>query len=440
MDFVGYRGGLFLIFTLMILLVLNLSAWWIYLSISQQLESIFNRSLMETAQLAAESLSRDPLTFIDHPSRNTIEYLNLQTHLLKLKASGQFHNLYLIDSSFKNRAGIYPDFKIGDRNGLLILDQPYLEQARIGQIAITPHVETENLFLKTLYCPITGSSQNVEVILVAKANVEFLKPKRTIRNTLIVITGFCAVVVILFALVYWQSLRALQKMETKIIHNERLAILGQLAAGIAHELRNPLGIIEQTMTVLRRRYEKEPDELMDYIPAEVSRMNRLINEFLSLARESVLEIEPADLSDVLERTLNLLDYRLREGKIELRKDYPMLLSVSIDPDKMQQVFLNLCMNAIESMPSGGELMVRANTTHSEEELCITVEDNGQGLSEKELDQIFDPFYTTKKDGTGLGLSVARQIVSQHDGRLEVESTPGQGTRFKVYLKTKGQGS
>ncbi len=351
-----------------------------------------------------------------------------------LAKAGHFTDLFLLDPTFRNLAGIYPDFRIGQVDGLLVLDRELLEQARLGETALTPAVETGGLYLKTAYAPVYGPSQTVEAILVAKADVEFLKPKLAIRNTLIAVTALAGLIVLLVAFGYWQSLCALQRNEAQIAHNERLASLGQLAAGIAHELRNPLSIIEQATTVLRRRYEKEPDEIFEYIPAEVARMDRIISEFLDLARERPLEIGLADLISVLERTLGLLEPRLRQGHIELTKAYPDSLPVALDVDKMQQVFLNLCINAVEAMPDGGRLTIHAGAGRTPGWVELRVEDTGRGMRAEQIPRAVDPFYTTKPNGTGLGLSVARQIVAQHGGHMEIESTPGKGTRITVSLR------
>ncbi len=428
------QSGLLVVFTLLILLLLNVSVWWIYWSIGGNLDKIFSRSLQESAELAALSLSQDPGVGLPAPSENSPEYLSLQAHLIRLQQAGNFNDLFLIDPAFRNLAGLYPDFKIGEVDGLLVLDQEALEQARLGRAALTPAVETEGLYLKTAYAPVYGPAQSVEAILVAKADVEFLKPKIAIRNTLAIITALTGLVVLLLAFAYWRSLRALQRTEAQIAHSERLAGLGQLAAGIAHELRNPLGIIEQTMTVLRRRYEKQPDEVFEYIPSEVARMNRIITEFLDLARERPLEIAPADLAAVLDRILGLLDHRIRKHHIELQKAYPEAIPLEIDTDKMQQVVLNVCMNAVEAMPEGGRLTVRAETQAEPDWICVIVEDTGSGMNREQVREAFDPFHTTKPNGTGLGLSVARQIVDQHGGRIEIESKPGAGTRVSIFLR------
>ena len=422
-------------FTLLILLLYNGSAWWIYLRVEGYLDSIFQRSLEESSEIAALAVARSVDLAQLVPEENSLSYIETQTLLARLQQAGNFTDLFLIDPAYRNLVGVYSDFRPGQVDGLLTLDRAYLNQASLGRPALTPVVETGGLFLRTAYVPVFGQNQTIKAILVAKADVEFLKPKIAIRNMLAAITVASGLIILALAFVYARWMRALQRAEARIVHNERLAGLGQLAAGIAHELRNPLGIIEQTMTVLRRRYEKEQDELFDYIPGEVERMNGIITQFLDSARESPLEIVPNDLAVVLDRTLALLDPRLQKGGVELQKAYPGSVPVAMDPNKMQQVFLNLCINAIEAMPDGGLLKVRVAPDSDAAWLCVTVEDTGEGLSEVDVERVFDPFYTTKSSGTGLGLWVADQIVRRHGGRIEAEGAGGRGTRMRVFLRT-----
>jgi signal transduction histidine kinase len=290
------QSGLLVLFTLLVLLIFNGSAWWTYLKVGRYLDDIFSRSLRESAELAAQALGRDPDVGRMPPGPNSLEYIGRQSRLIALQESGNFNDLFLIDPSYRNLAGVYPDFRPGAVDGLLALDHTWIEQARSGRTALTPVTHTGGLFLKTAYVPVTGPDGSVEAILVAKANVEFLKPKIAIRNTLAVITALNGLVVILLALAYAGFLRSLQRAEARIVHGERLASLGQMAAGIAHELRNPLNIIEQTMTLLRRRYDKEQDPLFEYVPGEVTRMNDIITQFLDLSRETPFEKAPGNLA------------------------------------------------------------------------------------------------------------------------------------------------
>jgi signal transduction histidine kinase len=428
------HGGLLALFTLLILLVLNLSAWWIYWKISRHLDEIFTRSLEESAQLAAIAIANRPAMFLPAPHENSVEYLEQQTFLLQLQAAGSFNDLYLTDPELRNIAGIFSDFQIGRVGGLLALDREYIEKALRGETALTPGEEFEGLLLRTAYTPIPGPLGQVEGLLVVKANVEYHKPKKAVRNTLIIISIMNAVLIVVFALVYWKTLRALRRTEARIVQNDRLASLGQLAAGIAHELRNPLNIIEQTVTVLRRRYEKEPDELFEYIPDEITRMNSIITQFLDSARETPLDRRASNLADVLERTLSLLNHRIKESEVKVETAIPGKIPADIDPGKMQQVFLNLCLNALEALPEKNpELKISVEINKPSGHISITVADNGRGMNPRQIDRIFDPFYTNKEGGAGLGLWVTDRIVHQHEGRIDVVSTPGAGTRMTVIL-------
>lgn len=425
-------------FALLVILILNAGAWWVYLEIGGYMERVFARSLKDAASLAAVSLSQGPDPMVaSAEGPNSLSYLEIQNELERIREAGNFTDVFLIDTQGRNLVGLHPQFETGAAEGLTVLNPVVLEKAQRGRTALTETVQEQGLYFRAAFAPVTSFIDEPEAILVARADVEYMEPLRAVRNALIAATLLVAFLVAALAYGYGRTLKAIQRSEEKLIENERLASLGRMAAGIAHELRNPLGIIEQTMTVLRRRYEKQPDEIFDYIPSEVSRMNRIVTEFLDLARQSPLEVGPANLSSVIDRTLNLLEYKLRSARVEVKKDYPENCLSLIDPEKIQQVFLNLCLNAIEATEEGGALHVSATESRNGA-VCVSFSDTGKGMSQEEVARAFDPFYTAKDGGTGLGLSVARQIVAQHGGSIEVESTPGKGTTMRVYLPSGGE--
>jgi signal transduction histidine kinase len=426
------QSALLILFTFLVLVVLNLSAWWIYLRVGTDLEQIFSRSLKESSQLAAQALA--PAIDLNFPPESTAspEFIRLQSFLMDIRAVGNYNDVFLIDPAFRTIAGVFDDAPTGQIDGVLIPDLPLLEQARQGRTTLTSCVYTGGLFLQTAFSPVYGPGGRMAGILVLKADVGYMRPRLAIRNSLIGVTALSALGVVILALGYGRMMRQLQRSEERIVQNERLAGLGQLAAGIAHELRNPLNIIEQTVTVLRRRYEKEPDELFDYIPDEVARMNRIITQFLDSSRETPVQKRPGDLAPVLERTLSLLEVQMGKSRVQLEKAWPDSLPTCFDPDRIQQVLLNLCMNALEAMPEGGSLKVTAAVA-ARSEIRIEVEDTGQGMPPDIQARIFDPFYTQKPSGTGLGLWVVQRIIQDHAGRIEVQSTPGRGTRITLYL-------
>jgi signal transduction histidine kinase len=215
---------------------------------------------------------------------------------------------------------------------------------------------------------------------------------------------------------------------------ERLFALGQLSAGLAHEVRNPLASIAGAAGILRRNLRMDPRdaECLEIITKECKRLNGLLTEFLDFARPRTPKYQTTDFGMVVDSVMELATHAVGKSPVRLRKDIaPNLAPVECDPELMKQVLLNLIINAIQATTGVGEVLVTAGLRN--DRLLIEVKDEGCGISGADRDRIFDPFFTTKENGTGLGLSVGHQIVEQHGGILTAEANPGRGTTFSVSL-------
>jgi len=228
--------------------------------------------------------------------------------------------------------------------------------------------------------------------------------------------------------------RELQENFERMKRAERLYALGQLSAGLAHEIRNPLAGIEGSVTVLQSEPQSEERrrEFLEIIQKECRRLNRLLTNFLDFAKPRPPQIQPADVAALLDSTISLAEHAVERKPIVLRKDLAAKIpAVECDVEQIKQVLLNLTMNAIQAMPDGGEVVLSAS--EREGFLHIQVADQGSGIDPRDRDRIFDPFFTTRNEGTGLGLSVAHQIVGEHGGILSVEPREGRGSTFVVIL-------
>jgi two-component system sensor histidine kinase HydH len=231
-----------------------------------------------------------------------------------------------------------------------------------------------------------------------------------------------------------QDLSEVKKLEEELKRNERLAALGEMAAGVAHELRNPLSSIKGLAVLLKSRFADSSSdrEAADILVGEVERLNRSISELLNYARPDHLEKEKVSLNEILQKAISLIRVDADATGVEIRTEFcPPPDFVHADQDKLSQVFLNLFLNAIQAMKNGGTLKVA--TSHDQEQGLCRVEDSGCGIDAKLLPKIFDPYVTTKSGGTGLGLAMSVKIIEEHDGRIDISSTPGQGTTVGVLL-------
>lgn len=215
---------------------------------------------------------------------------------------------------------------------------------------------------------------------------------------------------------------------------ERLSALGQLSAGLAHEIRNPLASIEGAATVLQGApdCEQRRSEFLQIIQKECRRLDRLLTNFLEFARPRPPAFMSTDIGLVLDSVIVLAGHALSPGCITLSKQLSDNMPViDCDAEQLKQVMLNLTLNAIQAMPHGGQITLSAGVEHRQ--AVIQVVDEGLGIRPDHLDRIFDPFFTTKANGTGLGLAVAHQIVQQHGGSVVARRNPSEGMTFAIML-------
>jgi signal transduction histidine kinase len=231
---------------------------------------------------------------------------------------------------------------------------------------------------------------------------------------------------------------ALQEREQRLIRSERLAAIGRMAAHIAHEVRNPLSSIGLNAELLEEELQQKPDgaKLCRAIQHEVDRLNALTQEYLRFARLPQPKLERQDLRPIL---VSLLDFMREDARsrgvavvAELADPLPPL---PVDEGQLRQALLNLCRNALEAMSGGGTLTVRAAVAG--DRLEIAVRDTGSGIAPEHLARVFEPFFSTKEHGTGLGLALTQHIVAAHGGTIAIDSTPGHGTEFRVRLPLAG---
>jgi signal transduction histidine kinase len=221
---------------------------------------------------------------------------------------------------------------------------------------------------------------------------------------------------------------------TQMSRAEHLATLGELAAGLAHEIRNPLSGIAGVIEIIGRDLpEGSPGrEVLKEVQHEVLHIKRILSELLDYARPKAPEIKPADLNSTAEYAVNLARQQALSRPIEIiLEEEPELPPVEHDPAQMQQVLLNLLLNALQAIDGAGRIRVQV-LSHDNQAL-VSVTDTGRGIAPEHLASIFRPFFTTKGQGTGLGLSLARRVIEDHAGKIEVTSQAGQGTQFLIWL-------
>jgi two-component system sensor histidine kinase HydH len=229
--------------------------------------------------------------------------------------------------------------------------------------------------------------------------------------------------------------RNLQEAEAAMRRSERLAALGQLSAGLAHELRNPLGTMKASAEMLAKQVEPGNEvarEMAGFISSEVDRTNSLVTRFLDFARPLALRLEQTDLGQMIDRAVADVEKHVPPLDVVIYKNYsPEIPPFYLDGQLMERVLYNLLLNAAQASRPGGSITVKTRQVDGAVEIAVI--DRGAGIEPKHLENIFNPFFTTKSNGVGLGLAIVSKIVDEHGGKIAVESEPGSGSVFRVLL-------
>jgi two-component system NtrC family sensor kinase len=248
-----------------------------------------------------------------------------------------------------------------------------------------------------------------------------------------------------------EKTQELEQIQAHLIQMEKMASLGKLSATVAHELNNPLGGILTYAKLLQKRLASPnltPEQLastqqdLSIIAEETTRCGNIVKNLLLFSRRQMGEFAIVDLHEILDRCVQLVDHHLQLNNIKLVKAYQKgKVEVMCDKDQMQQAFLAILVNAVEAMPGGGTLTIKTSFDSDKNKVKIDIQDTGSGISPKDLPHIFEPFYTTKKEGkgVGLGLSVCYGIIERHEGKISVQSVVGKGSTFTIELPTHSLG-
>jgi two-component system NtrC family sensor kinase len=234
------------------------------------------------------------------------------------------------------------------------------------------------------------------------------------------------------------DIERLRELNGHLIRAEKLAATGTLAAGVAHEVNNPLASISSLVQILQAKpgADTESREMFRLISTQIERISRVLKDLMEFARVRPASRIDTEINDLMKSSIRLASFDKAFALLSVKTSFDTdLPRVKADADQVQQVFLNLLFNARDAMPDGGNLTITTRRTKGPEGIAITFEDNGSGIAPEDLPRVFDPFFTTKfsRNGTGLGLAICYGIIAAHGGRITINSSPGNGTKIDVVL-------
>jgi len=426
-----------IIFTVLLLFAFNLGSWLFLKHMDNYLEQELEKRLTSVARLAENMIRKRYVDNLLSWFETDCNFDNIKPVLNLLVDLGELQAAFLIDQNFQVLAEGGREFPLEQSRTYLQQDSVAIENAWQGEISASPiHVVEGNRF-KNVYAPLRDLSLDVVALLVLEANADFFEILGLFKRGLIVGGLVSLGLIIIFSFFISWMVTLLIRTQESLKQSEKLAAMGQMAASMAHEIRNPLGIIKSTADVLNEKYAaaSESDELFEYISDEVMRLNYLVNNFLSFAREPKLNPKLADLNQIIKKAVSAIEREIQDQEIEVSiHNAEQLEPFIFDEGAIHQVLFNLMINSIQAIEQKGkiEIGLKEVTLKSQPFAELSVSDNGLGI-EGNLSKLFEPFYSTKSSGSGLGLTISKQIIEKHGGWIEVESQSNEGATFRLFL-------
>ncbi len=267
--------------------------------------------------------------------------------------------------------------------------------------------------------------ENIEVLLEREDNTSVVRIDIYPLSFEDVLKGYVIII---------DDITQLKRLHTQLVRNEKLTALGELSAGIAHEIRNPLGIIKAIEQTMKKELSGNPEAVkeLDIIDEEIERANRVVKGLMEFGKPSKQELLVCTLNSIIDEVLTITNKYIDQHNVRVDVIRENFTEIIVDKDQMKQAFINIIFNAVQSMPDGGNLVITTSRLNDNYVKAV-FSDTGIGIEDDNLERIFNPFFTTKADGTGLGLSLVQRIIEEHGGMVNVSSQRNEGTKFELLL-------
>ncbi len=422
-----HKPILYAIIFLGIAVLMGLNLWgYVFLNrLEREILSQLNAQFKHMQQIATRLFNGEELEAI-HPGDETRPgVLYYQQLLWEIKQNSGLNDILILTLDGRILIDHRVDFTIGETHPRFPTNSARFLQALEGEYPEPERIAFDGNFYLIGYTPIFNTLYgNVSAVLVAEMPTHFFATLQFFRRGLLLLGVGAMGLILIFSAVIVLAIRQLLHTESQLQEQRRLAELGQMSAMVAHEIRNPLSIIKGTAEVLQRQYASEKNEMFNFIPEEIDRLNRLVNEFLQFARRTRL-IPKKTVPDAL---IQQLVQQLDDPRIQFSAG-ARNLSLQFDVDAFKQILLNVISNAQKAIPEN-EGCIYIQTQHypgRRPRYVIRIQDNGPGMDRETLAHIFDPFFSKSATGSGLGMTITRRLMEQMGGQIQVDSTPGKGT-------------
>ncbi len=424
-----------IVFTALVLAAFNAGWWWYYHSITLYLEQQLSQRLQGVAATAALHVSADDVEalLID----NLDVYAEILLYLDSVAAIDSLSEASVIDLDFNYLVTTREDIS---HEGYLLsqLNFDSLNQAISGRPTASALYDADGTYLKSAYAPLYNLDDDVAALLVVEAGAGYFELMGNLRRNLIALAGGSAGVVIILLILYIIYNRHMATAEEKLFQASSQAALGRMVAVVSHEIKNPMMIIRAAGERIEKKY-KDPEAA--FIVEEVARLDKIVSGYLSFARgDASVSLDRVDLDALCRKIVTEFKPQFDEKAVSLHysggKNLPI---ITADRVGLRQVIINLLLNAFHAVTSEehkkSEKTVSMETATAGDKVVIRVSDNGPGIKASQRERLFEPFYTTKTQGSGLGLYLCRRITEQHHGNIRITDNIEGMTAFEVSLPT-----
>ncbi len=419
--------------SIVVLILLNFWGWFFVSNLESRMLTRLQTQGQKNAALYARLISEKvneavlestDFTASDVFTLNEIQILPVIDLMIQFRDAAALNALSIV--SLDQAEALYP--VSASRSVTMPINESLFQESSLRGETASERRLIDGQYFIIAYAPLLDLEDIPQAVLYVETPAEIFQEIDFFRQTLLYmgITGL--LLIVLFSFLIWTAIRRLFAMEAQLQQQNRLAHLGQMAAMVAHEIRNPLSIIKGAADVLRKKYADANDELFEFIPEEINRLNRLVNDFLQFARKRELDLTPLAADKIIERlTTQMNDSRIH---LELKGGET---DVPLEEDAFKQVILNIVDNALKAIEEDGKVEVRTSWSRQRGYL-IEVEDDGPGMSAETVSKIFDPFFSTRATGSGLGMAITLQLVEQMRGEIKIDSKETVGTTVRVVFK------
>ena len=444
-----------------------LTQWYfINIFIKDTLEKQLIKFITHVGESAIRDISPGEMqVFPNYPETET--YKNLRESLSGYRDNFAIDNILLLNSDKRVILDLSDMFRNGEEFLMMDINDKQFLALKNGQIKKSSlYKNMQNIYSENVYIPIIGKNGDFRGVLVLYASVKYFTSIMNFQRKLI--SFFLAMIIILIFVVYWLAstisnpvirlskvvdrigmgemdihvpykTRAdevghlaenIQSMMTKI--ENRDMYMRQMSAGIAHEIRNPLTSIKGNLMLIKRRVDNDDDtmEMLEDNLREVNALENLVNDFMNYAKSIKIELKTGELSDIISRAVGETMPFMQQKEIVLSQDISTCV-LAADQDHLKRAFVNIIKNSIDAVPIGGE--IRISSTLKDGLVRVSFKDSGEGIPKDDLMQIFEPFVTSRSTGTGLGLTIVKEIIEKHKGNIKIASAEGKGTEVTVSL-------